>query len=357
MIIALKHHDERHAPYKPSVLRGCLLGVFLGAAVLYTGIHVQTFSSFLLAEVESRHLALFAPVDSATAIQASVCPSTQEAIDQKKGYEWTHLCRANFVQVLHQALLEHPTESQQILQIGAHVGLEDQNDPLARGMLAYLKHLSPSQQQQVHWTFVEPAPTNFRRLQTNLRDHQQHRTAPCRMSAIPKAVVSDALSLGERNQLDFYSIRDTIDPTTGYDSLSGKSFPPWITQLSGFSIHPINFNGGVWNRRRVKLEDYIVKSKVDVTTYTDLVAGMVVNTTNRRQQRPMLVLVDTEGLDCDILLGIATDSPYWPRYLIFEHHQCPPPQLVNTQHHLHKVGYRLLDTPVKSQNAVAVLSE
>ena len=51
-------------------------------------------------------------------------------------------------------------------------------------------------------------PPIFHRLQINLQQSQQL----CHMTALETAVVPDSMPPNERRQIDFYSIRNTIDP-------------------------------------------------------------------------------------------------------------------------------------------------
>jgi hypothetical protein len=67
----------------------------------------------------------------------------------------------------------------------------------------------------------------------------------------------------------FYSIRDTIDPETGLDSLSGKTLPSYITQVSSFSKAPILFNRRVFNKIGLNVHDYIVETNVTAKRYSD----------------------------------------------------------------------------------------
>jgi hypothetical protein len=54
----------------------------------------------------------------------------------------------------------------------------------------------------------------------------------------------------------------------------------------------------------------------------------------------LMVLIDTEGFDCSIILGIGTDSRYLPQFLLFEQTQCDKDQKRQTLAHLHSMGYQ-----------------
>ena len=49
--------------------------------------------------------------------------------------------------------------------------------------------LTTKEKENVVWTFVEPAPPNFARLEANLQNHSDF----CQMKAVNAAVVSDSL--------------------------------------------------------------------------------------------------------------------------------------------------------------------
>ena len=72
-------------------------------------------------------------------------------------------------------------------------------------------------------------------------------------------------------------------------------------------------------------------------------------------ERPRLMLIDIEGFDCNITLGIDENSPHWPCFLIFEKHQCCPSKDLAFAY-LSKIGYDIVYSTTSSQNAVAVLN-
>jgi len=265
------------------------------------------------------------------------------------GKDWNHLCSFNFVKTAAGLLLKG--DHINIVQIGAHTGFEE-NDPIAKGISELLDRLvditsDNELRKRVHWTFVEPSPPNFKRLSENLSKYSD----VCDMNGINAAVVSDhAANESKTDDMIFYSIRDTIDPETGFDSISGKTLPLWITQLSSFSKDPILYNRHKFKSLNLSAEDYIVEVKVTVKRYSDLMKEAVV-TENRQQehieQPPLLVLIDTEGFDCDIVQGIAPSSLYLPEYLLFEHKQC---KKTPAYEHLRGMGY---NTRIAEENTVA----
>jgi len=218
-------------------------------------------------------------------------------------------------------------EDVNIVQIGAHVGFE-KNDPLALGVLRLLDEVAAvvkneddksKTRQRFHWTFVEPSPPNFNRLAENLSNY----SAVCDMKGINAGVIPDTSTT---INMPFYSLRDTIDPETGYDSLSGKTLPSWITQVSSFRMEPLRFNAGVFRRKGLVFEDYVVVTNVTTLPFSKLMEqvlnGVEGNSKKATIEAPLLVLLDTEMLDCDIIKGISPSSTFIPKYLVFEHKQC-----------------------------------
>jgi len=263
--------------------------------------------------------------------------------------DWNTLCSEYFViSATRQLLQGHDVN---VVQIGAHIGFE-MNDPIAQGLSRLLDEVEAAAvkdaarnetRQRFHWTFVEPSPPNFKRLTENLLNH----STLCDMKGINVGVVSDDFT--DLSEMLFYSVRDTIDPESGYDSLSGKTFPFWITQVSSFSKTPLHNCEFVFNRLGLQLKDYIVETKVTTKSYSNLMQEALARSGGKKEE-PLLVLIDTEGLDCDIIKGIHTDSPYLPRYLVFEHKQCEDRE--GAYEHLKKLGYKLYTTAY--ENAVAV---
>mmetsp|Transcript_8781 Transcript_8781/g.24315 ORF Transcript_8781/g.24315 Transcript_8781/m.24315 type:complete len:408 (-) Transcript_8781:330-1553(-) len=247
--------------------------------------------------------------------------------------DWQELCRNGIVQELNRALFDkkHINRHVYVIQIGAHIGFE-KNDPIASGLLAYLRLLTDEQQRQrFHWVFVEPSPPNYDRLVENVKQYSHL----CNMTVLRAAVVADTVAPLTTSYLPFYSIRDTIDPATGYDSLSGKTFPPWITQISSFRMGPMKFNRPVWLKMGLRLKDYIVQTNVTSLRYSDLVRNVTAREggTTQDDDELALVLIDTEGLDCEIVAGMNknnnrdNDNPRrLPRFLVFEQNQCGKPQ-------------------------------
>ncbi|KAL7535189.1 hypothetical protein ACHAWF_005081, partial [Thalassiosira exigua] len=229
--------------------------------------------------------------------------------------EWRIFCSWGLVNALDTALREQ--DKVHIVQIGAHVGFE-KNDPIDKGLSGYLNMLTAAQRQNFAWTFVEPSPPNFKRLTQNLESHSDL----CDMNAVNAGVVPD--SMNNTDSMKFYSLSESIDPETGYDSKSGKTLPVFITQVSSFTLGPIMFNEGQFKRRGLNVWDYIVETNVTTKRYSELMQDIMMHnfSSSATVPAPVLVLIDTEGFDCNIVLGISSNSAFLPPYLIYESHQC-----------------------------------
>ena len=294
--------------------------------------------------------------------------TTPASADSSFAAEWRLICNQGLVQAFEEAF--QTQDDVHIVQIGAHIGFEE-NDPICQGLTTWMHALPYAKRHEaLHWTFVEPSPPNFRRLQQNL----QNRSDLCDLQAINAAVVADNDASSSRTSssktdqitttMTFYSLDDSIDPATGYDSKSGQTLPYFITQVSGLTLKPILHHGRKFARRGLNISDYIVETQVTAKRYTDLMHDIIKQGKDHDDKNnlprhaasssspPVLVLIDTEGFDCDIILNIATDSPYWATFLIYEHHQCGTPKKGKTEAFLQQQGYRTID--LGTQNTLAV---
>jgi hypothetical protein len=282
-------------------------------------------------------------------IRESIC---KEAMTQTRLKDWKHLCLGHFVETATQLLMNG--DQINVVQIGAHTGFE-QNDPIARGLSGLLDKVTETStktknnelRKNFHWTFVEPSPANFKRLASNMLSNSN----VCDMKSINAAVVSDLVE--NPDEMIFYSIRDTIDPETGFDSLSRKKFPHWITQVSSFSKEPILANEDQFAKHGLDVNDYIVETNVSTVSFSDLMkeALHVPMEDKKRNEVPFLVLIDTEGFDCAIIEGISPSSPFLPKYLVFEHKTCNRKE---TFEHLQNMGYSYRTS---SENTVAIRND
>ena len=59
---------------------------------------------------------------------------------------------------------------------------------------------------------------------------------------------------------------------------------------------------------------------------------------NIPQESVALVLIDTEGFDCDIVLSLNLTKAFKPRMLVFEHKVCPSKR-ISAVRHLTQAGY------------------
>jgi len=285
-------------------------------------------------------------------------PSRQALCQQINHFEFVDFCQAQIFGAA-DAILSNQQQILHVVQIGAHVGFEE-NDPLAQSLSLYLNQLSLEEKQRFHWTFVEPSPPNYQKLAQNLDQH----ASLCTMDSVQAAVIADNTTSTSTNdndaynhKLTFYTISESVDPITGRDSKSGKILPSWITQLSSLSKEPILYNRQFFEYRGLAVEDYIVETQVDALSYSALMKRiMSAGTTdsNNTKRPPFLVLIDTEGWDCDIILGIAESSNYWPPYMMFETNQCGDGKLQQTFAYLRKMGYNVRDLQRPSQNAIAI---
>mmetsp|Transcript_18351 Transcript_18351/g.25247 ORF Transcript_18351/g.25247 Transcript_18351/m.25247 type:complete len:368 (-) Transcript_18351:129-1232(-) len=256
------------------------------------------------------------------------------------GAEWSNLCKYKFVESLNNDL--NSGKDIYIVQIGAHVGFEA-NDPFANGAATLLSNLTKEEKKRFHWIFVEPSPPNHQRLVENL----QNRSDWCNMSSINAGVVPDGTP--KDSSMVFHTFSSDIDPDTGFDSRSGKTLPYWITQVSGLSMGPLFHNKRVFDKRGLKFEDYVVDVNVTAYTFSEL---MEIATGG---QAPNLVLIDTEGFDCPIILGISKLSNYLPPYLIFEESQCGDKRQP-TFDYLGELCYGFVQKIQSTQNAIAIRS-
>ena len=284
-----------------------------------------------------------------TALHQIIC--NDKAIQFK---EWKALCSGdtNIVQEAVDMLTKDQAEIT-ITQIGAHVGFEP-NDPMASGLVSLMDNLPSSYRDRFHWTFVEPSPPNYARLVDNLKKYEN----VCDMSSMNVAVVSDEIGSTSSKDMVFYSIRDTIDPETGFDSLSGQKFRYWISQVSSFSKERVLLQQKEFSRRGLNIDDYIVETNVTTKSFSSIMSEVMNNSSRTKKkviesskQQPFLVLIDTEGFDCDIVLGISPNSKYLPKFIVFEVKNCID-KWNDVQNHLEGIGYDLMKM---DENAVGIL--
>ena len=251
------------------------------------------------------------------------------------------LCDNQFVS-LATKLLEDSTDDNpiHIIQIGAHIGFEG-NDPLHQLLASFLRTFPLEQRKRLHWTFVEPSPYNYQKLVETL--HKPQQSDLCTLKSIETAVLPDDTDDEKIDGLPFYSIQ-YIDPETGYDSKSGMTFPAWITQVSGFKIEAIKHNSGIWKKKGLNYKDYVKEIHVASKRFSELVSEVVHNKLGVQKQnnnRPLLILMDTEGYDCAILSGLSNEhASMMPHFFIYEIKNCVVDSLQSGLTNLDKLGYR-----------------
>jgi hypothetical protein len=228
------------------------------------------------------------------------CNST----DTPKGYGiWAALCKAGFVSAMEGIISQHDRFT--ILQIGAHEGW-NQNDPIGQGLGVYFEKLSAGKEKEsASYVLVEASPFIFKKLQTNVKEHQYL----CNITAVHLGVVPKERQ-DSRGNLTFYAIKDTINSKSGRDTLSGKQLPYWVTQTSSFNRNTVLKHAGAFSKKGLDINNYI--SEINVPTATA--------STLYHRYRPLMVLLDTEGLDCQIVSSWSEEET--PHYLIFEINHC-----------------------------------
>jgi FkbM family methyltransferase len=223
-----------------------------------------------------------------------------------------------------------------VVQIGAHVGFED-NDPMAKTMLPVLELLgeTPSWGEgkpQWKWLLVEPVPTLFNALQTNVasRSHRNGAFVYEHAGIIPT----------QRSEADltFYSISSDVDPHTG-ESKRG-SFPAWASQIGSFNrSHVAKHLLNPHIRAFADLSDnekdrLIIPVPVPVLTIEQLFKKHTIST-----HSIMALLIDTEGLDCDIIKSLHQDLVGKCPFVIFESIHCEKVHYLQALAKMKTMGY------------------
>jgi len=256
--------------------------------------------------------------------------------------DWKALCSTPFLEVYDNMMIEGKHVN--IVQIGAHIGWT-RNDPLYAPMGEYLELLSDIEKKQVHWTYVEPSPPNYDCLLKNIAQYSYL----CDMNSINAAIVSDSYNSTEN--MMFYQMDECIDVVTGHDSKSGKRLPSYLSQLSGFDFKGIGKHLHEFKKRGLNPHLYYHKINVKAVRYSDLMVDIMGN----EGKVPYLLLMDTQGMDCQIILGISENSPYLPQYLMYEDSMCTAKELDAANKYLEHLGYSVSKLK-KSQNTFAYRS-
>eukprot|EP00040_Diaphanoeca_grandis_P009402 m.48698 g.48698 ORF g.48698 m.48698 type:complete len:376 (-) comp20825_c0_seq1:237-1364(-) len=230
-----------------------------------------------------------------------------------------------------------------VIQIGAHVGFEPNdflNKPLSQ-MITFASHaLSSATKFQdsatpvSKWLMVEASPPNFERLQSNLEKNAFDGNQFVPINAA--AVVDGPSATG--TSIVFYGFSKDIDPVTGFDKRSGKKFPWWITQTTSLDYKTSIQHGHIWEKMGLNILDYVENTTVPAVTVPSLIKEQLATPSDLQ-----VLLVDTEGFDCKILMSIDYNIVR-PPMIVFEQQHCDKIEvgsLAAITKKLETVGYTL----------------
>ena len=231
------------------------------------------------------------------------------------------------------------------LSSGAHIGFEE-NDPIAQPaseMLGWVtRHVqalgtsTSSEQVAGNWMMVEAAPANFKVMVKNLDEQKIHHI---KFRAVNAGVTAAGASSsdGSSDELTFYSISNDVDAVSGEDNRTGKMLDFWVTQIGSFHREQVTttLNQRAFNKQGLDIEDYIIETSVPAFTVANLLENQGIP-----QQNVDLLLVDTEGLDCQIIMSLDLhgDEGLRPSLVVFEHSHCKEHHR-NSLNHLRGAGY------------------
>jgi FkbM family methyltransferase len=226
-----------------------------------------------------------------------------------------------------------------ILQIGAHTGFE-KNDPLWVPLNSYFTDCAAEKISWI-WILVEPVPLNFKVLKSNFRGREFPGSGQ---------VILENCAIGLSNSTDimipFYTVSESIDPSTGFDSISGKQFPDYITQIGSFKREMLLKERRVWKKLKLNIEDYISEVSVKVKSIDSMFQGY-----DLQFEQLTILLIDTEGYDCKIMNDLDFGR-IQAAVLIYEFKHCSAEELDRVHLRIsHFYSYRKLD----SENEVAFL--
>mmetsp|Transcript_22675 Transcript_22675/g.27785 ORF Transcript_22675/g.27785 Transcript_22675/m.27785 type:complete len:393 (-) Transcript_22675:262-1440(-) len=236
----------------------------------------------------------------------------------KNGLVWEQMCGANFFKSLHKQLSKKNDNTVRIIQIGAHTGWE-RNDPFMKGVTALLSSLPHELRQRIEYNLIEASPFNYEQLVKNVKNHN--------LDWNIKTVNAGIIPTPEQKGLKFYSMKSTLDTESGLDSKTGKKLPYWVTQIGSFSKSTMTkpMHANVFKENGLNISDYIVAVDVKTITVTELLADHDI----------LFLMIDTEGLDCDIVRAIP-NKELAPRFLLFERKHCKEGDAVK---HLKSLGF------------------
>mmetsp|Transcript_7025 Transcript_7025/g.8038 ORF Transcript_7025/g.8038 Transcript_7025/m.8038 type:complete len:412 (+) Transcript_7025:105-1340(+) len=195
-----------------------------------------------------------------------------------------------------------------VLQIGAHTLFEktDETSP----MLEVVLDACSTGGVPWKWILVEPVPSNFEVLHTQLPDSTK---------LDMDNFVFENLAIGKTDQpgtIPFYTISKDIDAITGMDSRTGIRLPTWATQIGSFSKDHLLKHEKGWKKKGLEVRDYIEALPVTVMSI-----GGILKKNGIRADQLGALLIDTEGFDCVIIQALDIAS-YQPALLYFEYKWC-----------------------------------
>merc|ERR1719491_230561 len=121
-------------------------------------------------------------------------------------------------------------------------------------------------------------------------------------------------------------------------------FPIYVTQLSSFDKKGISDNQRWFRKNGLNIFDYVNEISIPATRYSDLMANIMEND----ERAPNIPLIDAQGMDCNILLGISEDSHFLPDYIIYEDTMCDHAAIGTTDRtkvYLESLGYNVTELP------------
>lgn len=226
-----------------------------------------------------------------------------------------------------------------VLQIGAHTGFE-KNDPLWKPLRKYFADCAREEIPWV-WILVEPVPINFKALEDNFHGRK--------FPGQGKVILENcAIGLSNSNTslVPFFTVSESIDPLTGFDSRSGKYFPDYITQIGSFKREMLLKERRVWKKLNLDVEDYIREVPVNMKSIDSIFKNY-----NLQFKQLTILLIDTEGFDCKIMFDLDFNR-IQPAVLIYEFKHCSAEEL--RQVHL-KLTQLYIHRRIDSENEVCFL--
>ena len=217
-------------------------------------------------------------------------------------------------------------ENSSLVVIGAHLFGDDPNDPIYSSVV------------QLSWDsvlLVEANPKIADTLQSRVIAQNPVPLAPHHnVHVVNQGVCPD----NTKHLRPFYTLQET------------RGLPFWASQIGSFNREqvemPLGMFAGLSGHKHTieSLKNRIAVQSVRCTSLLSLLQ-------RRGISRVGVMLIDAEGLDCDIVAAQDWSSPEWrgdlgPAVLVFEWKNCQPAAyaraMTNLQQHQVGVGYRLV---------------